>query len=80
VTLGFGEIIRLLLNNLTSLTGGPDGISGIPKPTVFGSNGAQRQRGRGEDLPRADRAGIYRPAHGDLPVPDRCCWWASRCS
>ncbi len=36
VTLGFGEIIRLLLNNLTSVTGGPDGISGIPKPTVFG--------------------------------------------
>lgn len=36
VTLGFGEIIRLLLVNLTSLTGGPDGISGIPKPTVFG--------------------------------------------
>ena len=27
VTLGFGEIIRLLANNLTSLTGGPDGIS-----------------------------------------------------
>ncbi len=36
VTLGFGEIIRLLLNNLSSLTGGPDGVSGIPKPTVFG--------------------------------------------
>jgi len=36
VTLGFGEIIRLLLVNLTGLTGGPDGISGIPKPTVFG--------------------------------------------
>ena len=36
VTLGFGEIIRLLLINLTSITGGPDGISGIPKPTVFG--------------------------------------------
>ena len=36
VTLGFGEIIRLLLVNLTSFTGGPDGISGIPKPTVFG--------------------------------------------
>src|SRR5437868_5676899 len=36
VTLGFGEIIRLLANNLTSLTGGPDGISSIPKPTVFG--------------------------------------------
>jgi branched-chain amino acid transport system permease protein len=36
VTLGFGEIIRLLLNNMSTLTGGPDGISGIPKPTVFG--------------------------------------------
>ena len=36
VTLGFGEIIRLLLVNLTSFTGGPDGISGIPKPTLFG--------------------------------------------
>jgi branched-chain amino acid transport system permease protein len=36
VTLGFGEIIRLLLNNLDSVTGGPDGVNGIPKPTVFG--------------------------------------------
>lgn len=36
VTLGFGEIIRLLLVNLTDFTGGPDGISSIPKPTLFG--------------------------------------------
>jgi len=36
VTLGFGEIIRLLLINLNEWTGGPDGISGIPKPTVLG--------------------------------------------
>lgn len=36
VTLGFGEIIRLLLINLYEYTGGPDGISSIPKPTVFG--------------------------------------------
>ena len=36
VTLGFGEIIRLLLNNMTTVTGGPDGVSGIPKPSVFG--------------------------------------------
>lgn len=36
VTLGFGEIIRLLLTNLTDWTGGPDGISGIPKPTLLG--------------------------------------------
>ncbi len=36
VTLGFGEIIRLLLINLYDFTGGPDGISGIPKPSFFG--------------------------------------------
>ncbi|WP_429157244.1 high-affinity branched-chain amino acid ABC transporter permease LivM [Aeromonas veronii] len=36
VTLGFGEIIRILLNNMTTLTGGPNGISGIPKPTLGG--------------------------------------------
>jgi len=42
VTLGFGEIIRLLLINLYTLTGGPDGISGIPKPTVFGFPMARR--------------------------------------
>src|SRR5690606_27226559 len=36
VTLGFGEIIRLMLINMYTLTGGPDGISGIPKPTFFG--------------------------------------------
>lgn len=34
VTLGFGEIIRIFLNNLTSLTGGPNGIGSIPKPTM----------------------------------------------
>lgn len=33
VTLGFGEIVRLLLNNLDSFTGGPNGISGIPRPS-----------------------------------------------
>ena len=36
VTLAFGEIIRILLINLTELTGGPNGISGIPRPTLFG--------------------------------------------
>ncbi len=36
VTLGFGEIIRLLLVNLVGFTGGPDGISNIPKPTLLG--------------------------------------------
>ncbi|MCJ1885316.1 high-affinity branched-chain amino acid ABC transporter permease LivM [Pseudomonas sp. LA21] len=36
VTLGFGEIIRILLRNLTWLTGGPNGISNIEKPSLFG--------------------------------------------
>jgi ABC-type branched-subunit amino acid transport system permease subunit len=38
VTLGFGEIIRILLNSdlLTDLTGGPRGIQNIQQPTFFG--------------------------------------------
>jgi branched-chain amino acid transport system permease protein len=36
VTLGFGEIIRVILINWASMTGGPNGISGIPRPTFFG--------------------------------------------
>ncbi len=36
VTLAFGEIIRVVLQNWTELTGGPNGISNIPEPTFFG--------------------------------------------
>nr|WP_285317206.1 high-affinity branched-chain amino acid ABC transporter permease LivM [Providencia rettgeri] len=36
VTLGFGEIVRILLLNNTEITGGPNGISQLPKPTFFG--------------------------------------------
>jgi len=36
VTLAFGEIIRLVIINWQSLTGGPNGVSGIPRPTFFG--------------------------------------------
>ncbi len=36
VTLAFGEIIRVVLLNWYEFTNGPDGISGIPKPTLFG--------------------------------------------
>lgn len=36
VTLAFGEIIRLVIINWQTLTGGPNGISGIPRPTLFG--------------------------------------------
>ena len=44
VTLGFGEITRLLLNNLNFLTGGPDGIGNIPRPTLFGLEFSRRAR------------------------------------
>lgn len=36
VTLGFGEIVRILLLNNTAITGGPNGIAQIPKPSLFG--------------------------------------------
>ena len=36
VTLAFGEIIRVVLLNWVSLTHGPNGISGVPRPTLFG--------------------------------------------
>lgn len=34
VTLGFGEIVRLILNNWDGFTNGPNGISGIASPSV----------------------------------------------
>lgn len=36
VTLGFGEMTRILTENLGALTRGPSGIANIPKPTLFG--------------------------------------------
>jgi branched-chain amino acid transport system permease protein len=36
VTLAFGEIIRLVLLNWQELTGGPNGIASIPRPSFFG--------------------------------------------
>jgi branched-chain amino acid transport system permease protein len=36
VTLAFGEIIRIVLINWQSFTGGPNGISAIPRPSFFG--------------------------------------------
>jgi branched-chain amino acid transport system permease protein len=36
VTLAFGEIIRIILVNWYSFTGGPNGINYIPRPSFFG--------------------------------------------
>ena len=43
VTLGFGEIIRLVLNNWLSLTGGPNGMA-APLPTFFGLEFGKRAK------------------------------------
>ncbi len=49
VTLGFGEIVRILLLNNTEITGGPNGISQIPKPTFFGLEFSRTAREGGWD-------------------------------
>jgi len=36
VTLGFGEMVRIILINWYTFTKGPDGLSGIPRPSFFG--------------------------------------------
>lgn len=36
VTLAFGEIIRVVLQNWTDFTNGPNGVTGYPRPTFFG--------------------------------------------
>src|SRR6478672_13624048 len=51
VTLAFGEIIRLVLLNWQSFTGGPNGISSIPRPSFFG-------------LPFADAEGSFASTFG----------------
>ncbi|HAB74546.1 MAG TPA: high-affinity branched-chain amino acid ABC transporter permease LivM [Pantoea sp.] len=43
VTLGFGEIIRLVLTNWLSFTGGPNGVS-VPSPTFLGLEFGRRAR------------------------------------
>jgi branched-chain amino acid transport system permease protein len=39
VTLGFGEIIRILFNNLRDYTGGPQGVLQIPRPIPGDASG-----------------------------------------
>jgi branched-chain amino acid transport system permease protein len=48
VTLGFGEIIRIVLINWQSFTYGPNGVNGLPRPTFFGLPLAARAPGGGK--------------------------------
>jgi branched-chain amino acid transport system permease protein len=45
VTLAFGEIIRIVLINWYEFTGGPNGISGVPRPSFFGLDFNQTEHG-----------------------------------
>jgi len=64
VTLGFGEIIRIILINWWSFTNGPDGISGIPRPSFFGFAEFKRSATDGgvtfAEMFGLDYAGIHR--------------------
>jgi branched-chain amino acid transport system permease protein len=42
VTLGFGEIVRIILLNWAPVTNGPAGIGNVPRPTFFGMPFAPR--------------------------------------
>ncbi|MBV8391592.1 MAG: high-affinity branched-chain amino acid ABC transporter permease LivM, partial [Alphaproteobacteria bacterium] len=56
VTMGFGEIIRLVLINWVDFTHGPDGIRSIPGPTFFGAVFAETAPAGGQTF--ADMMGI----------------------
>lgn len=76
VTLGFGEIVRILLLNNTEITGGPNGISQIPKPTFFGLEFSRTAREGGWDT-----FSNFFGLKYDPPIASssstwwRCCWW-----
>ncbi len=50
VTLGFAEITRLIIINIPELTGGPNGLSGIPRPTLFGLEFAAHPKIEGQSF------------------------------
>ena len=89
VTLAFGEIIRLVIINWQHLTGGPNGVSGIPRPSFFGiplDTGRRRPCGKTRHRVFADPSHrvpvLFDPGAGaphqlgdDQPAPaaDRTC-------
>jgi branched-chain amino acid transport system permease protein len=65
VTLGFGEIIRVVLLNWSAVTNGPNGIGGIPRPSFFGLPFARNAAADGTTF--ADFFGLdYAPAQRQI--------------
>lgn len=60
VTLAFGEIIRIVLLNWYQFTGGPDGLSGIPRPSFFGITFKRGVEGNFADVFGLDYSTIHR--------------------
>ena len=77
VTLGFGEIIRLVLNNWMSLTGGPNGVS-VPAPTVFGLEFGRRAKDGGVPIHEFS-ASITTPTSSSFSSMRCCFWWCCWC-
>jgi branched-chain amino acid transport system permease protein len=50
VTLGFGEMVRIVLINFQSFTGGPNGVRSIPRPSFLG-HPFVREADAGEAMP-----------------------------
>ncbi|HTY67197.1 MAG TPA: high-affinity branched-chain amino acid ABC transporter permease LivM [Alphaproteobacteria bacterium] len=62
VTLGFGEMVRIVLINWGSFTGGPNGLTSIPRPTFFGMPFAREAEAGGTTF--SDFFGLaYSPLH-----------------
>ncbi|PLX37171.1 MAG: branched-chain amino acid ABC transporter permease [Hyphomicrobiales bacterium] len=59
VTLAFGEIIRVVLLNWYTFTGGPDGVSRIPRPSFFGID-FKRGEGGFADIFGLDYSSMHR--------------------
>ena len=64
VTLGFGEMVRIILINWYKLTNGPNGVSGIPRPTFFGLPFAASPERRRRHLQFASSASPIRRCSG----------------
>ena len=73
VTLGFGEIIRLVLNNWLSFTGGPNGMP-APSPTFLGLEFGRRAKDGG--CPSMSSSALPTTPTSSSCSFMRCCSWS----